>query len=145
MNGLVVWAHSYCRSTLAFYCGLGEAFHVPIEVYILEGNSDLRTRVGFSDREFSDMNIQYLSTLEDGVEILSRRRDWNHLFGSYQKLRIHQRLILLARELGCRVAIASESPCNMEQFPRRIFKAVYLSLILPRLVKPYVESSSFII
>lgn len=145
MKGLVIWADSYCRSTFAFYQGLGQAFQTSVEIYLFKKSSGLRTKVGFSNQEFDGMYIQYLDNVDQGTEILNKRTDWCQLFGQYQKSSIHQKLILKAKERGCKIAIASEAPCNMESYPRRILKSFYLSWILPRLVKPYIEASSFVL
>ena len=145
MKGLAVWAHSYCRSTLAFYRGLGTAFGVPVEVYLFNRGCGIRTTTGFAEDEFHGMKISYLDSYEDGLSILRTRSDWNHLFGVYQIPGLYQKMILAAHESGCKVAIGSEAPCNMEPYPKRLIKEIYLRFVLPKRVRPYVEAAEFIL
>lgn len=146
MKGLVIWAYSYCRSTLAFYRGMGFAFNVPLKLCIWRKISPLRTNVGFTQDEFSDMDITFIGdnyTL--GQKILKDFKSYNHIFGAYQSVKIYRDLILEAQKLGCRVAIASEAPCNMSAGIKRISKNLYLKTILPLKVKKQIALADFII
>lgn len=145
MQGLIVWPNSYCRSTLAFYRSLAEAWGVPLELYLFNRDFEERRRVGFSDQEFSDLTLHYLSTLDEGRAVVDAHPGWHHLFGVYQVPGPLQTVLLYAHAAGCRVAIASEAPCNMHPYPSRLLKQLYLRFLLPRRVRPYVEASDFVI
>lgn len=145
MKGLVVWANSYCRSTLAFYSKLADSWGVPLEIYLYNHDNYLRSSVGFSDKEFYYLNIRYLSCLNEGLAVINTRKTWNHLFGVYQVSGLYRDTILYAIKMHCRIAVASESPCNMDRALRRLAKSIYLRFILPRKVAKIVASSSFVI
>lgn len=146
MEGLVIWAHSYCRSTLGFYRGLGIAFGVPLKLCIWKVNAKLRTNVGFTEDEFSDMDITFIGddySLAYGL--LKKYKHYNHIFGAYQSVAIYQKLILDAKTLGCHVGIASEAPCNMTSGLKRIPKYLYVKFILPFIVKKQISAADYII
>ena len=146
MTGLIIWAHSYCRSTLAFFRGLGTSFKVPLKLFIWKVNAKLRTNVGFTEDEFSDMDITFIGdNIDLGLKLLREHRDYHHIFGAYQAVPIYQHLILEAKNLGCKVAIASEAPCNMTPGVRRIPKDLYIKTILPFKVKNQIEVADYII
>ena len=81
MEGLVIWAHSYCRSTLGFYRGLGIAFGVPIKLIMFIKTCNNRKSIGFSDDEFENFDISYFKDIESSKQIIDQYKDWNHLFG----------------------------------------------------------------
>ena len=45
MKGLVIWSHSYCRSTLAFYNGLGKSLACNAKIIVLKGLSEARKKL----------------------------------------------------------------------------------------------------
>ena len=146
MKGLVIWAHSYCRSTLGFYRGLGIAFGVPLKICIWKKITQLRINVGFTENEFSDMDITFIgNNYALASRIMEEYRHYHHIFGSYQSVSIYQKLILFAKSLDCHVGIASEAPCNMTPGFKRIPKGLYLKFILPYKVKNQIKASDFII
>lgn len=145
MKGLIIWAHSYCRSTLAFYRGLGGYWQVPMKIFIYEKMAEYRKKTGFSDNEFADMDITYVNNVDETVSILHKYKNWNHLFGAYQNNLVYNTLMLECHRNGIRYAICSESPCNMTPFPKRILKFVYMNLFLRYKVKKQVQYSDFII
>lgn len=145
MKGLVIWAHSTCRSTLAFFHGLALAFDVPYEFYVLRKESNLRAKTGFCDDEFSHLNIKYPGSYNEALAILHQRKDWNHLFGCYQEKGVYQNLMIDAHKLGCTIGIASEAPCNMDAWPRNILKQIYINCVLPIRLRKFTQISDFII
>lgn len=146
MNGLLIWAHSYCRSTLAFYEGLAKAFGVPLKVLFWIRDTSNRVAVGYSDEEFSHLDTLFV---EDDIDLakkeLAAHKTWHHLFGTYQKGAVFREMLLEARRRGCPVAIGSEAPCNMRGPPRSIFKNLYISTILRYVVSKQVQASDFIL
>lgn len=147
MKELVVWAYSYCRSTLAFYRGLGKAFGVPLVVCIWKEIAKLRTKVGFTKNEFSDMDITFIGNDYDKARnILNEHREAHHIFGAYQSVKIFQILMVEAKNMGCRVGIASEAPCNMTPIGyKRILKNAYIRCFLPSVIKKQITIADFII
>lgn len=146
MNGILLWAHSYCRSTLAFYEGLAKAFGVPLKVLFWRRDTSIRTSVGHSDDEFFHLDTQFI---EDDVALAKRalaaHKDWHHLFGTYQKGSVYREMLLEARKAGCSVAIGSEAPCNMLGPPRSILKDLYILTALRYVVSRQVQASDFIL
>ena len=142
MNGLIIWAYSYCRSTISFYLELGNFFSVPLKIYVWRTDYSLRENVGFSRREIEDNNIYIL---EEGnnfaINILKKHRTWNHIFTAYQNVPLFQKLMQIAISENIVYAIASEAPCNMYRFPLRFIKSLYISYILPYKLKAYIKLS----
>ena len=146
MKGLVIWAYSYCRSTLAFYKQLGQAFDVPLKVYVWKSGNALREKTGFSDNEFGNEGVCFIEDNETfAVDALLEHKECNHIFAVYQKSELHRRLIDLAIANNIKFGIASEAPCNMERFPWRIAKHAYMSFVLPYKVRRVVDNADFII
>lgn len=146
MEELIVWAHSYCRSTLGFYRGLGKAFNVPLKICIWKKDAKLRTKVGFAENEFSDMDITYVGdNYVLGKKILSEHRNAHHLFGAYQAVKIYQQLIVDAKEMGCKIGIVSEAPCNMSFGFKKLQKDIYIKFVLPTKIKKQISAADFII
>lgn len=146
MVGLVIWAHSYCRSTLGFFKELGKSFNVPLKVCIWKINAKLRTNVGFTEDEFHDMDITFIGDDYNLARtILLEYKSANHLFGAYQAVELYQRLILEAKNIGCKIAIASEAPCNMNVGLGRFQKDIYIKYILPIKVKKQIQAADFVI
>ena len=146
MQGLVIWAHSYCRSTLGFFRGLGKAFGVPLKLCIWKENAKIRTNVGFTESEFDDLDITFVgNNYELAFGILNEHKHYHHIFGAYQSVRIYQDLIIEAKSLGCKIGIASEAPCNMTPGINRLPKELYIKYLLPFKVKKQIKAADFII
>lgn len=146
MKGIIFWAHSYCRSVLGFYKGLGEAWNVPIKVFIWKKNAKLRTKIGFKEDEFSDLDITFIGNdYELALNILHTHKEWHQIFCAYQTVKIYQYLIIEAKALDCKIGIASEAPCNMQNGIKRFFKHLYIKGILPIKTKRIRACADFII
>lgn len=148
MNGLVIWAHDNCRSTLAFYLELGRSFMLPTIINIVhKSKNSNREKVGFSKDEIIDSNINFINDDEQkALSSLLKHRSWNHIFASYHKEDLFKTLILKCIDEQITYAIASEAPCNMEATGfRRILKSFYLDFILPHKIKNLVKHADFIL
>lgn len=146
MEGLMIWPHSYCRSTLAFYKGLGIAFKCQTVICMLNNTSDKREKVGFSSNEFDDMKIIFIESDAQAIELITLHSGWLHLFGAYQNSPKHQRLILKAQKLNIKYGIISEAPCNMESsIDKKLLKNIYINMVLPVKVNQYIKHSEFVI
>lgn len=146
MKGLFIWADSYCRSTLAFYRGLGRAFDVPLKVAVLRMENQLREKTGFSNREFSDMDLLPVPAVYgEALSLLHQHGEWHHLFCSYQKTEVYRRLLSEAGKCDYAVAIGSEAPCNMSAGAWRLLKKAYTKFVLPAKVRQQICASDFIL
>lgn len=146
MKGLFVWADSYCRSTLAFYQGLGQAFGAPLKVVVLRMDNPLRRATGFSDTEFRGMSLLPVPrTWDDALELLCQHAGWNHLFCAYQSVPLYRRLLSEASQRGYAVGIGSEAPCNMAPGWKHFLKAAYIRFVLPYKVRKSVRAADFIL
>lgn len=146
MKGLLVWAHSYCRSTLAFYEGLAKAFDVPFRVVCWKEDCSIRTVTGHSDAEFSHFDLRFIGDdLSAARAELANHINWHHLFGTYQIGSVFRTILFEAKNKGCHVAIASEEPCNMVGLPRSILKELYISTILHQKVAKQIHAADYII
>lgn len=151
MKGLVVWAQSNCRSTMAFYRGLARCFNVPLLVCLRDTSNGVsvtgaRVGVGFRADEFKGMEIvlvgdDYLK----GCQILSTHGGWHHLFAAYQSSPVYRRLLLKVKAVGGKIAVGSESPCNMSFGWRRMVKDCYLKTLVPIKVKDVICAADFFI
>ena len=144
MKGLLIWANSYCRSTLAFYKGLGVAFDCPLKVIVLKELPEARLKTGFCASEFDDMDISVYSGLNAASVILDKYNGYYNIFGSYQSSESIS-LINLSIKKGIRFGICSEAPCNMFPFPKRILKELYMRIVLPYKVRSIVKHADFIV
>lgn len=145
MNGLVIWACSYCRSTLGLYRELIRQLNVPAEIALWKcGENAGRTAVGFCATEFDDLPIVDVGeNLEKGLALLNAHPDWNHLFCVCQGSTVFRRLIVEAKRRGCNVGVMCESPCNMDEGFRRVLKKIYLRIVLPRKMRKVVAAADF--
>lgn len=146
VKGLLIWSHSYCRSTMAFYEGLAKAFNVPLRILFWQKGFANRAVVGHSDDEFNHLDVRFIGDDLDGARAEFRAyRDWHHIFGTYQQGTVFRILLLEAKKAGRHVAIASEAPCNMTPFPRALAKELFVSIVLRSRVAKHIQAASFII
>lgn len=146
MNNLVFWAHSYCRSTLKFYSELAKALSRNCFIYTWIENLDLRSATGFSNSEFLDLKIVHIGDDIDLAEkTLENHIDDYNIFCAYQTSPIHQHLINILIRKNVRYGIFSEAPCNMDKYPKRFFKALYLKSFLPVKLKNIISNADFIL
>ena len=144
MNGLFVWSHSLCRSTLAFYEELAKSFGAPLKV--VGWRVSHRQDIGFSDQEFGHLDVTFVGDdFAVARRLLERHRTWHHLFGTYQRGKVFRRMLLEVARSGCRVGVASEAPCNMTPPPLRALKQIYIETAVPFIVREQVRAADFII
>lgn len=147
LRGLQIWAHSFCRSTLATYRALGQCLNVPFRIAL--GTSDLgdRERNGFDPDEFAGLELVDLEgSPARAIEVLQEREAWHQLFGTYQSQPHIQSAISAAIDRGVRYGIGSEAPCNMfAPGAKRLAKSVYLKTLAPRRMRSFIEHADFIL
>ena len=148
MKGLVIWAHSDCRSMMGVYAALIKELKCPVVVALwsyckTKGQSTNRSRVGFKADEFAE--IPRINVGEDwaaGLKILDDHPGYAHLFAVYQGSPNFRALLLEAKRRGERVYIISESPCNMTPGVKGWLKEyLYLPFVLPMKIKRVVEAA----
>lgn len=146
MQGIQIWACSYCRSMLAFYEGIGIAYGVPIRICLASGENINRTNLGWSADEFSHLEIVIVGNDSRRANAeLEAYKEWHQLFGAYQSNQLFQQLMLHAHAMGASIGVCSEAPLNMfEHGARRMLKDIYLSKVLPKKMKPYLSASDFV-
>lgn len=143
-DSLTIWANSYCRSTLAFYKGLGTALSLQLKIIVMKGIPEARKKTGFDNKEFAELDIVPYEGLEQAEQLLLSSKNSLHIFGSYQNW-LSIKLIEKAISNKISFGIASEAPCNMMPWPIRPLKSVYKCLVLPAKVKSIVKEAAFII
>jgi len=146
MKGLLVWSHSFCRSTVAFYEGLARAFDVPMRMLFWMRGFSNRTAVGYSGNEFEHLDMRFIGDdLGAAHEEYAAHRHWHHLFGTYQKGVVFRRMLLQVSKEGGHAAIATEAPCNMQPFPRSLLKECFISTALRHKVTQHVRVADFVV
>lgn len=151
MKGLIIWAWSECRSAMATYKAIKEQVGVPCEIAMwhyraLETGPDMREKVGFSGKEFSDVvSIPIGEDYERGLQVLDSHPGWNHLFCVYQSSPVFRALLLEAKRRGERVAVMSEAPCEMYSGMKAMLHGLYMRFILPLKLKRVISASSFFV
>jgi glycosyltransferase involved in cell wall biosynthesis len=131
---------------LGFYEGIAKAFDVPLRLLFWIKDFANRTDVGYATDEFQHLDICFIG---DDIALaqheLNKHSDWHHLFGTYQQGRVFRAMMIKAKKAGCRVAVASEAPCNMLPFPKSIIKELFISLVLRYRISRHVRAADFII
>ncbi len=148
MKGLMIWAHSNCRSTMSFYENFAKELNVPlcIAVYGAKRLSSVRAETGFKEDEFEYLNIIYLEKkYTNFIEAYTKHRDWYHFFGCYQNEPLYRKLMVQILRDGGRYAIGSESPCNMVDGLKRVLKKHYLKYVLPWKLKHAIQGADFFV
>lgn|GEM_PF-866117 len=145
---IVIWAHSFCRSTVATYLELANEHPANVEI-VMCGSPDpeLRARAGFRSDEFDSTRfISIAPSRGEALRFLASRGDWVHMFCAYHGNPLFEALIEEAISSGIEYFIASEAPQNMEQtVVRRIAKEIYIRTILRAKVHNAIENSRFIL
>ncbi len=147
MKGLMIWAHSRCRSTLALYEAVGRSLGVPfaIAAYSAEGDLACRTEVGLSGaKEFGHLPVAFVGgSYEKCLELYRAHPGWHHLFGVYQNEPAYRRLMARIKADGGRYGVCSESPCNMFAGGKRLLKEAYLRFLLPFKLRSAIAGADF--
>ena len=136
MKGLIIWAYSNCRSTMALYRSVQCLADCPVKIVLLKAEKnciipDIRKKVGFREDEFKDVDIICLNNdYSLGIRIMNESSDYAHLFCAYQSESIYRKLIQEAKRRNERIFIAGEAPCNMSSGWRWWLKEIYLRFVL---------------
>lgn len=151
MKGIVIFAHSKCRSTFALYRELAKL--VPVRMVAREGVLDYRRDQGVCDEEFTGLACEIVG--EDwkrASEILEETKGWMYLVAAYQVSPVFRRVALEAKARGNIVGIISEEPwCSFDIGADSRWKVkvalwnIYLRTILKWRVGRVVKTADFFI
>lgn len=147
MNGLIIWAYSNCRSTMALYRSVQRLAKCPVKIVLSKADKncvipDIRKKVGFREDEFRDVDFILLNNdYSLGIRIMDESPNYTHLFCAYQSEPIYRKLIQEAKRRNERIFIAGEAPCNMSSGWRWWLKEIYLRFVLRWKVRRVVNAA----
>lgn len=143
---LIVWAYSYCRSTLATFLALRARSNYDIRLVLCGPQRDAaEDEPGFGGGEFPPGPFDLIDPDHDtALAYLEAHKSDAHLFGFYHPASRHAALPRHCAAQGIAFAIASEAPCNMETGSLRwAAKQAYYRWVLPVRLRPIVEKARF--
>lgn len=147
MKGLIIWAYSNCRSTMALYRAIQRYANFSVKIVLVEGNHkcdipSIRKQVGFRNDEFNDIEPVFLNDdYSIGTRIMDENPGCAHIFCAYQRVEIYRKLIQEAKHRNEKIFIAGEAPCNMSSGWRWLLKEIYLRLVLRWKVRGVVRAA----
>ena len=145
MKGIVIWAHSKCRSTFGLYRAIRDAAGVPVRLVSREGIRDYRVDQGQCEDDFADVECPVIG--EDwsaAKKVLEETAGWLHLVAAYQVSPVFRKVILSAKRRGDVVGVISEAPWNAQHGFGRLLWPLYLRTILRRRVREVVSAADFL-
>lgn len=145
-KGIVIWAHSKCRSTFGLYRAIRDAAGVPVRLVSREGIRDYRVDQGQCEDDFADMDCPVIG--EDwsaAKKVLSETAGWLHLVAAYQVSPTFRKVILSAKRRGDVVGVISEAPWNAQHGFGRLLWPLYLRTILRCRVRKVVSAADFLV
>lgn len=152
MKGIVIWAHSTCRSVMGLYRELIKVAGVPAVItlwrYPKDGcaKSAVRLGSGFRMDEFSDLPLVPIGDdYEKCRQFLLEHKECLQLFCDYQLSACRRRLICDAKVLGCRVGVLNEAPCNMDTGMKFLLKEIFIRVVLPVRLSEAISSADFFV
>lgn len=146
VKGIVIWAHSKCRSTFGLYRAIREVAGVPVRLVSREGVRDYRVNQGQCEDDFAD--VEYPIIGEDwsaAKKILEKTAGWLYLVAAYQVSPVFRKVILSAKRRGDVVGVISEAPWNAQQGFGRLLWPLYLRTILRRRVREVISAADFLV
>jgi glycosyltransferase involved in cell wall biosynthesis len=146
MEGLQIFCHSFCRSTLAFYEELSKEFDVPLRICLAKSGLGNRGDLGFIESEFSHLDIIDVGDKERAKKALHERLDWYQIFGVYQIMPHIQDTIKYAINRNLKIGIASEAPCLMTPLGfNRFIKKIYHNHVMNKRFAYITSAAEFIV
>ena len=146
MKGIVIWAHSKCRSTFGLYRAIRDESDVPVRLVSREGIRDYRVDQGQCEGDFADMECPVIGEDWNAAEkVLAETADWLHLVAAYQVSPTFRKVILSAKKRGDVVGVISEAPWNAQHGFGRLLWPLYLRTILKRRVREVVSVADFLV
>lgn len=146
VRGIVIWAHSKCRSTFGLYRAIREVAGVPVRLVSREGVRDYRVNQGQCEDDFADVECPIIGEdLRAAERILGETAGWLHLVAAYQISPTFRKVILSAKKRDDVVGVISEAPWNARQGFGRVLWPLYLRTILRRRVQEVVSAADFLV
>lgn len=146
MKGLVIWAHSKCRSTYDLYREVVRQAPVPVRLVFWKGALDVRIEQGFAADDYEDVPSAVIGDDRTAADrILSETAGWTHVVAAYQVAAVMQHVMRTAKARGDRVVVYSEAPCEMCVGWKAWAKRVYYRLVLPRKLRKVVATADCIL
>lgn len=146
MKGLVIWAHSKCRSTFGLYRALRDLAGVPVRLAAREGVRDYRQAQGQCEDEFADMECPVVGEDWPRIEkILNETQGWTHLVAAYQESAVYRKIVRVAKRQGGVVGVISEQPWNAHFGLKAMAWDVYVRTVLRWRVRKAVAAAGFLI
>ena len=146
MKGIVIWAHSKCRSTFALYRAIRDAADVPVRLVSREGIRNYRVDQGQCEDDFADMDCSLIGEDWGAAEkVLEETAGWLHLVAAYQVSPTFRKVILEAKRRGDVVGVISEAPWNAQHGFGRLLWPLYLKTMLRHRVREVVFAADFLV
>ena len=146
MKGMVIWAHSKCRSTFGLYREVVRQSPVPVKLVFGKGVLEQRIEQGFSEEEFEGVPSEVIGDDRDSARrVLSETLGWTHVVCAYQVSTVFQWVMSRAKARGDRVVVYSEAPCEMCLGVKALLKRLYYRFILPRKLRTVVRCADIIL
>lgn len=136
-TSVVIWLESACRSLMPLCRALHQQLGGSVRVMLREALSESRRALGWSPDSVGPVPVEILSgeSWAGRLEaIVDAERNALHLIGAYQRGEYLRHVAHYGASRGCRIAILSEAPLNMDRGPRRVLKEAYLRAVVPRRV-----------
>ena len=146
MKGIVIWAHSKCRSTFGLYRAIRDAAGVPVRLVSREGIRNYRVDQGQCEDDFADVDCPVIGEDWNAAEkVLAETAGWLHLVAAYQVSPTFRKVILFAKKRGDVVGVISEAPWNAQHGFGRLLWPLYLRTILRHRVREVVSAAAFLV
>jgi len=145
---LTIWAHSFCRSTIATYLSVASLYPTDVEIVMCgKPDPELRAKAGFQSSEFADAEFVAMApTIDEALSLLKARPDRIHMFTAYHGSNVFRALLKEAEMTGISYFIAAEAPQNMEKnILRRLAKEIYIPTLLRWQVRSSIAHSMFFV
>lgn len=146
MKGLVIWAHSKCRSTFDLYREVVRQSPVPVRLVFWKDVLESRIEQGFSSTVFDAIpSVVIGDDLAAADRILDETVGWVHVVAAYQVAEVMQHVMRIAKARGDRVVVYSEAPCEMCLGVKGLMKRLYYRFVLPRRIRSVVACADIIL
>ena len=146
MKGIVIWAHSKCRSTFDLYREVMRQSPLSVRLVFWKDILDARIAQGFSEKAFECIPSVVIGDDWAAVDrILDEAVGWVHVVAAYQVAEVMQHVMRIAKTRGDRVVVYSEAPCEMCLGVKGLMKRLYYRFVLPRRIRSVVACADLIL
>lgn len=146
MKGIVIWAHSKCRSTFDLYREVMRQSPLSVRLVFWKDVLDARIVQGFSEKAFECIPSVVIGDDRAAADrILDETMGWVHVVAAYQVAGVMQHVMRIAKTRGDRVVVYSEVPCEMCLGVKGLMKRLYYRYVLPRRIRSIVACADLIL